>query len=231
MEALIVDKEYEKKATAYYQGINQQLFSLIDPKVETVLDIGCAEGALGAAIKDSYGADVHGFELFQQAATQAKQKLDSVTVGNIESDPLPFEQEQFDAIIFADVLEHTLDPWSVLTKVKPYLKKTGAIYASIPNVGHISIIEELIQGTWNYVDAGLLDKTHFRFFTKSEIEKLFHTSGYQIEIIVNNQVLFPHQQLLMQKILEAGQLAGLNTTHFFERTTAYQYMLKAKPSV
>ncbi|GAF24240.1 hypothetical protein JCM19047_4117 [Bacillus sp. JCM 19047] len=89
----------------------------------------------------------------------------------------------------------------------------------------------MIQGTWNYVDAGLLDKTHFRFFTKSEIEKLFHTSGYQVETIVNNQVLFPHQQLLMQKILEAGQLAGLNTTHFYEQTTAYQYMLKAKPSV
>ncbi|WP_186370740.1 class I SAM-dependent methyltransferase [Shouchella miscanthi] len=226
-----MDKEYEKKATAYYQGINQQLFSLIDPKVEMVLDIGCAEGALGAAIKAAYGADVHGFELFQHAAVQAEKKLDSVTVGNIESDPLPFEHEQFDAIIFADVLEHTLDPWSVLAKVKPYLKKTSAIYASIPNVGHISIIEELIQGTWNYVDAGLLDKTHFRFFTKSEIEKLFHTSGYQVETIVNNQVLFPHQQLLMQKILEAGQLAGLNTTHFYEQTTAYQYMLKAKPSV
>ncbi|GAF24241.1 O-antigen biosynthesis protein RfbC [Bacillus sp. JCM 19047] len=118
-----MDKEYEKKATAYYQGINQQLFSLIDPKVEMVLDIGCAEGALGAAIKAAYGADVHGFELFQHAAVQAEKKLDSVTVGNIESDPLPFEHDQFDAIIFADVLEHTLDPWSVLAKVKPYLKK------------------------------------------------------------------------------------------------------------
>ncbi len=74
MEALKVDKEYEKKATAYYQGINQQLFSLIDPKVEMVLDIGCAEGALGAAIKAAYGADVHGFELFQHAAVQAEKK-------------------------------------------------------------------------------------------------------------------------------------------------------------
>ncbi len=55
--------------------------------------------------------------------SKLKKKLDSVTVGNIESDPLPFEHEQFDAIIFADVLEHTLDPWSVLAKVKPYFKK------------------------------------------------------------------------------------------------------------
>ncbi|MFS0785770.1 class I SAM-dependent methyltransferase [Shouchella sp. 1P09AA] len=224
-------KEYENKASTYYQGINQQLFSLIDPESKVILDVGCGEGALGAAIKDTYEAEVHGFELFQHAADQARKKLDSVTVGNIEQDSLPFAHEHFDGIIFADVLEHTLDPWATLEKVRPYLKKSGAIYASIPNVGHISIIEELIRGTWNYVDAGLLDKTHFRFFTKSEIEKLFISSGYEVELIVNNQVLFPHHHQLIHKIVEAGQSIGINVDTFIERSVAYQYMLKAKPVV
>ncbi len=79
---------------------------------------------------------------------------------------LPFKEAQFDAVVFGDVLEHMLDPWSVIRKLSPYIKVGGDIFASIPNVGHITIIEQLLNGTWTYTEAGLLDKTHFRFFYK-----------------------------------------------------------------
>ncbi len=46
------------------------------------------------------------------------------------------------------------------------VEASGSIYASIPNVGHITIIEQLLSGTWTYTESGLLDKTHFRFFYK-----------------------------------------------------------------
>ncbi|GAF12665.1 glycosyltransferase [Bacillus sp. JCM 19045] len=224
-----MNKDYENKATSYYQGINQQLFHLIEPSVKNVLDIGCGEGALGEAIKHTYKAGVHGFEQFPNAAERAQEKLDSITLGNIEEDLLPYKKASFDAIIFADVLEHMIDPWAVLDKVKPYLSKTGCVYASIPNVGHISIIEELLKGTWGYVDAGLLDKTHLRFFTKHEIQQLFNTSGYAVEMIVNNQSALPHQQELVAKLKDAGLAIGLPMQDFEQRAFAYQYMLKAKP--
>lgn len=224
-----MNKDYETKATSYYQGINQQLFTLIEPTVKNVLDIGCGEGALGEALKHAYEAGVHGFEQFPSAAEKAKAKLDSITIGNIEEDPLPYREASFDAVIFADVLEHMLDPWAVLEKVKPYLSQTGCVYASIPNVGHISIMEELLKGTWTYVDAGLLDKTHFRFFTKHEIQQLFNKSGYSVEVIVNNQSAFPHQQELVSKLKEAGLAIGLPMHDFEQRAFAYQYMLKARP--
>ena len=37
---------------------------------------------------------------------------------------------------------------------------------SIPNVGHYSIVEDLIAGRWDYLPIGLLCYTHFRFFTR-----------------------------------------------------------------
>ncbi|WP_054709604.1 class I SAM-dependent methyltransferase [Bacillus sp. JCM 19041] len=224
-----MNKDYARKPATYYQGINHQLFSIIEPSVKQVLDVGCSEGLLGAAIKDAYSATVHGFEQFPTAVAAARKKLDSVTVGDIETDPLPFEQEAFDAIIFADVLEHMVDPWAVLEKVKPYLTSQGSVYASIPNVGHISIIEELLNGTWNYVDAGLLDKTHLRFFTKNGIKQLFTASGYSIELVVNNQSAHPHQLELIHQLMNISTQLGINTTDLNERTLAYQYMLKAKP--
>ncbi|GAF21914.1 glycosyltransferase [Bacillus sp. JCM 19047] len=59
-----------------------------------------------------------------------------------------------------------LDPWEVLKAASTLLKPSGSIYASIPNVGHITIMEQLLSGTWTYTESGLLDKTHFRFFYK-----------------------------------------------------------------
>ena len=53
---------------------------------------------------------------------------------------MPYEEEQFDCVIFGDVLEHLFDPWAVIEKVKPYIKQNGVILASIPNVSHISVL-------------------------------------------------------------------------------------------
>lgn len=53
---------------------------------------------------------------------------------------LPYEEGQFDCVLFGDVLEHLFDPWAVIEKVKPYIKQNGVILASIPNVAHISVL-------------------------------------------------------------------------------------------
>ena len=42
---------------------------------------------------------------------------------------MPYEEEQFDCVIFGDVLEHLFDPWAVIEKVKPYIKENGVILA------------------------------------------------------------------------------------------------------
>ena len=42
----------------------------------------------------------------------------------------------------------------------------GSCVACIPNIGHVSIVQQLLRAQWNYGDAGLLDRTHLRFFTQ-----------------------------------------------------------------
>jgi 2-polyprenyl-3-methyl-5-hydroxy-6-metoxy-1,4-benzoquinol methylase len=76
---------------------------------------------------------------------------------------LSFSGGTFDHIIFSDVLEHFIDPWSVLKKVAPLLRSGGSVIACIPNIGHISLIVELLSGQFRYVSRGLLDKTRLRF--------------------------------------------------------------------
>ena len=93
---------------------------------------------------------------------------------------LPYEEGQFDCVLFGDVLEHLFDPWAVIEKVKPYIKQNGVILASIPNVAHISVLAPLLAGNWTYTEYGLLDKTHIRFFTFNEMLRMFLKAGYSI---------------------------------------------------
>lgn len=102
--------------------MNPVIVSRIRAEWTSLLDIGCGTGKLGKVLKQK-DRTIYGIESFEDAAKEAEQELDHVLCGNIEQMTLPYEQEQFDCIIFGDVLEHLLDPWAVLKKVKPFLKK------------------------------------------------------------------------------------------------------------
>ncbi|WP_407406541.1 class I SAM-dependent methyltransferase [Peribacillus sp.] len=225
-------EDYASKNVKYYQGVNNTLLGMVPSNVKQVLEIGCAEGNLGAAIKAETGAFVAGIELFPSAAEIATGKLDEVIVENIEMvDPvnLPLSRKPFDAIIFGDVLEHLINPDQALKKVKPLLSDTGCVLASIPNVGHITIIESLLAGAWTYTDAGLLDKTHYRFFTRREIVKLFESNGYAVE----NLTIIPYSNPRYNQMIEALEAVNrsfqMNNEHFKTEAAAYQYVIKARP--
>lgn len=169
---------------------------------------------------------IYGIESFEDAAKQAEKALDHVLCGNIEQMALPYQHEQFDCIIFGDVLEHLLDPWAVLKKVKPFLKREGAILSSIPNIGHISTVLELLAGRFTYTDAGLMDQTHLRFFTLHEIHALFQSAGFHVRELETIRVQHPSYTGVMNDLHELLVKHGIRFD-FNEAATAYQYVVEA----
>jgi len=155
--------------------------ALIPDSARRVLDIGCGAGRLGDALKARQQAEVWGVERSDQAAELARQKLDQVVVGDVETLDVDFEPATFDAIVCGDVLEHLREPERLLRRARDWLAPEGCLVASIPNVRHHSVVCSLLQGNWTYESAGLLDRTHLRFFTRREIEKLFVRAGFAIE--------------------------------------------------
>ena len=90
-------------------------------------------------------------------------------------------EKYFDCVVFNDVLEHLVDPYSVLEEIKKFLSPEGVIVASIPNIRHAPVLFDLVvKGNWDYAEYGVLDKTHLRFFTKASIKKMFSNSGYEL---------------------------------------------------
>jgi len=84
-------------------------------------------------------------------------------------------------IVFNDSLEHLIDPFLFLEKIKHKLKPGGSVVISIPNVRHFRNLYQLIfKKQWRYVDSGILDRTHLRFFTCESIRDMFEEAGFSI---------------------------------------------------
>ena len=150
-----------------------------------VLDVGCAAGRLGRSIAED-GVTVWGIEADPEAAEAARSTnaYEEVFLGDLEqlieqNDVLP--EAGFDAIVFADVLEHLREPRDILVGFQRFLQPGGVFIASIPNVAHASLRLSLLAGEWRYRDVGLLDATHLRFFTQEGIDRLFRSAGLSIE--------------------------------------------------
>ena len=163
----------------YYAMKRDDILPYIPYGSKKILDAGCAKGLLGEAIKKQRECEVYGIEINKIAAEEARGRLDAVFCTDIVQAELPFH-EDLDAVIFADILEHLIDPRSTLKNARKWLKSDGIVIASIPNAGHYSIVSDLLRGRWDYVPAGLLCITHLRFFTRTSIEELFRKSGYSV---------------------------------------------------
>ena len=179
---MIQHRDYSHKSTDYFQMTQHDLLDFIPPGDHIILDIGCAEGFTGKALKESHRAkEVHGIELVPDVAERAKAQLDSVISGNLETMEFPFQPQTFDYIIATEVLEHLINPSHVLQKLFPLLRPSGHVIASVPNIRHLRVIWHLvIQGDWRYRDSGPFDRTHLRIFTKTSFKRLFEENGYEV---------------------------------------------------
>lgn len=170
----------------YFDFWNEPLFKLIEKEPRRVLELGCAGGMFGAKVKEKYpSATVVGIEANRAAATQAAARLDRVVCSRLEA--LDFaagglRHGELDLVIAADILEHLVNPWELLVKLKPYLAPDAVLLASIPNVRNLELLTGLIlAGQWEYQERGLLDVTHLRFFTLDSMRRMFEGTGYAIE--------------------------------------------------
>lgn len=174
---------FDKQRHDYFSNPRKDILPLLPDNIQKVLEIGCGQGATLQWIQTIRDCEkVVGVELFPEAVAIAKNRLDSVIQGNIENMELPFEDNEFELILCLDVLEHLVDPWDVLNKLAALLKPGGSLISSIPNVKHYKVILPLLfLGRWNYVDSGILDKTHLRFFTRKTAIGLIESSGLRVD--------------------------------------------------
>ena len=171
--------------TMYYDQIRPELVQQIPHTAMKILDVGCGSGQIGLHLKESRDKyiEVVGIEFVESVGNKAKENLDRVFVGNVEELTLPYPPGYFDCILYGDVLEHLVDPWKVLSTHSELLAANGCVVASIPNIAYFKVITMLKKGQWKYEDAGIMDKTHLRFFTYTSMLEMFYQSGYDAVVV------------------------------------------------
>jgi len=231
----------QQEAEHYLDYVNEPLLEAITGTPKRVLDLGCASGSFGERLKQKFpGAHVTGIEAGRAAAAKAGTRIDRVVASRIEDVDFAsadFGAGRFDLVVAGDVLEHLVNPWAILGRVRPCIAPDGHLVASVPNVRNLQVIAELLlNGRWNYEERGLLDITHLRFFAFENIRTLFEDTGYVLESFRAN--LSPRLQKLYHAHEGKGtvslrvdrlQLDGVSQRDLTELCTE-QYLLTARPA-
>lgn len=143
-----------------------------------ILDVGTADGYLGAILK-ARGHWLAGVERPGEAAERARAHYNDFHCADLEEFDFPYRAE-FDYILFADVLEHLRDPEAVLKRSLSCLKPGGQVIVSVPNIANLVMRLGLLCGRFDYAERGILDRTHLRFYTLASLRRMIESCGCAI---------------------------------------------------
>ncbi len=176
---------YCNKGRNYFSGARRDFISALprDPAA-SILEIGCGTGDTGAlALAQHCCSRYCAVELMPAAAAEARTKVTEVVSGDVERVDLPWTAGSFDALLMSEVLEHLVDPWAVLRRLRALMKPGAVVFSSSPNVSHHSVIRMLLRGSWRLTEVGIMDRTHLRWFTPRSYRELFEMTGYRVDSV------------------------------------------------
>jgi 2-polyprenyl-3-methyl-5-hydroxy-6-metoxy-1,4-benzoquinol methylase len=167
-----------------YTTIRHDIVKLVPCSSRILLDVGCSDGTLGAFLKQLNPArEVDGIEINGSFCEIAKVRLNTLIQADLNKTSLInlLPKKNYDCIIFADVLEHLIEPENLLRDAINYLGPNGVIIISLPNIRHITALYSIyFQGTFPRYSRGLFDQTHLRWFTINDAINFINASGVTV---------------------------------------------------
>lgn len=147
-----------------------QIVSLLNPRGKKLLDIGFGKG--DALVRfNKLGANVEGIEIDEDAIRFAKEELGIGNVGNFRLDQLE-TSKRYDIILMHDLVEHPLDPLSILTEARSRLNEGGLLSIWTPNASFVHSEKE------PYLFR--VDLEHLQFLTFKTCTHLAHSLDLQL---------------------------------------------------
>lgn len=193
-----------------------------------LLDVGAADGSVAGRLSRQ-GFVVTCLERDPELAERARESCDRVVTCDLDQAIPPLEN-RYDVIVYADILEHLRDPRRVFEQLNRFLADDGIIIVSVPNVAHLAIRLMLLAGRFDYMDRGILDQTHLRFFTHRSLLKFFEETSVRVEAIIPTPlplgVIFPRS--VDRRWFRLVNAINAMTAHAWKRGLAYQFVAVAR---
>jgi len=227
----IVEQVSTLKNMGYYDNVNQDLLGALPSDLGRVVELGCGAGVMARAYRQkSPNVNWTGIELMPDQANLAKEFVNQVYSCDVEANWPLGQDETFDCLVIGDVLEHLRDPWAILSKFVSHLKPGATTAICIPNVGHWTVIANLLLGHFPYQNQGILDKTHLRFFTLSSMLDLHRQAGIEpLKVIPRNiPVDAAKYKNFSDAMAQFSQVFNQKHESLASRVLAMQYIIVGK---
>lgn len=202
------------------------------PDTSRVLELGCANGLLTRHLKLDKNCVVDIVEIDQEAGKTAVEFANTAILGmeegNLEGH-VWFErlrENRYDVITFLDVLEHLRNPEEVLRKASELLTENGSICITVPNIGHNSVLINLINNKFEYQELGIMDNTHVRFFCQDTLEKMIQESG--LVAVEKSYARAPVGQAMIENSYEDVDRGISDVLKLRDKGEVFQFFYKLK---
>jgi 2-polyprenyl-3-methyl-5-hydroxy-6-metoxy-1,4-benzoquinol methylase len=180
----------------YYHFVRREIAPLLPENPTRILEVGAGGGATLNWLKTlNPKAETTAVELNPALLDELKTNADVVIIGPIDDNIA--QLKTYDLILLLDVLEHLPDSTATLRRLSKLLKTGGHIIVSLPNVAHLSVsVPLLLQRRFSYQDAGILDRTHLRFFVEDTAIKLLNDANFSVTAGLISGIQGPKAKLL-----------------------------------
>ena len=157
-----------------YNESNEIYFGALDPyitKESSIIDVGCGNGSFLRYLKDKGYERLFGVDPAESSVRKLEKYGIKGIVGSIYDKVPDWLRGKFDVVISTGVLEHLLLPAAGLKNLVCLLKKTGAIYVSVPNAEGF---KDYLREVPNY-----FNQEHINYFTSGSLDLLCARSGLE----------------------------------------------------
>jgi SAM-dependent methyltransferase len=167
----------EKKS---YKNLgNAAVLRHIPNGAQTILDVGCGAGD-NARILATAGKVVDGITLSDSERDDAKRFCRNVVIHNLENGLPAQVSGPYDCVLCSHVLEHICWPERLLADIRSRLHKDGLLLVALPNMLFWKNRWRIFTGILEYQESGLMDNTHFRWYSFTSAQRMLSRNGFEI---------------------------------------------------
>lgn len=169
-------------------------FLRLDLEGKRVLDAGCGVGTLTHLLAQKFNCSIEGCDFSKDRIIDASQNSNPNTSFSVQDlRQLSMNNESFDYVFVRFVLEHTLDPYSILRELRRVLKKNGELII-IDFDGLIFNLHHQSHKLQTYIDI-LKEKLPIDLFIGRKLPRMLTEEGFELTQCHIQPLIFEKEDL------------------------------------
>jgi len=160
----------KKKLCGTFKNYLQRIEAIL-PQKGKLFDVGAATGYFLELAKEN-GWQASGIEISQYAASVGRKNGLNIVTGNFET--CDIRENQFEAVVFWDVLEHFARPDLAVRQARKILKPGGILVINTPDSR--SVLAKILRRRWH----AIVPPNHLCIFSLKNLTQLLSKNNFEI---------------------------------------------------